>query len=110
MAPSPTPANSREELHEILVEINGNRNVYFQPPESLKMVYPAIVYARDYGQTQFASNLPYRYMNRYQVTVIDRNPDSLMPKKVAMLPMCSFSRHFASDELNHDVFSLYYKE
>ena len=37
---------TRYELHEFLCEILGSRNVYFQPPESVKMKYPAIVYER----------------------------------------------------------------
>ena len=37
---------SRLKLHEELVEVLGSRYVYFQPPESIKMNYPAIVYER----------------------------------------------------------------
>lgn len=72
------------------------------------MQYPAIVYRRDYADTTFADNAPYRYVKRYQVTVIDKNPDSSIPAKVAALPMCSFNRYFPNGQLNHDVFNLYF--
>ena len=36
---------TRLELDEELVKILGSKNVYFQPPESLKLNYPAIVYS-----------------------------------------------------------------
>lgn len=98
----------RLELHQILVDLLGSSNVYFQPPASVKMVYPAIVYSRDSADSEFASNKLYLYHKRYQVTVIDRNPDSHIPDKVARLPLSSFSRHFAADNLNHDVFSIYF--
>ena len=39
--------NDRLALHELLCEKLGSRNVYFQPPESIKMKYPAIVYSRN---------------------------------------------------------------
>jgi hypothetical protein len=72
------------------------------------MQYPAIVYQRDTTQTRHAGNLPYTLYKRYQVTVIDLDPDSAIPDKVAMLPMCSHDREFVADRLNHDVFTLYF--
>jgi hypothetical protein len=73
------------------------------------MQYPCIVYGRDAAHTAFAGDKPYRYSKRYQVTVIDRNPDSEVPDKIAALPMCLFTQAFVVDGLNHDVFSLYYE-
>ena len=105
MAP---PANRREELHEKLVAILGSRNVYFQPPENIKMQYPAIVYERVYANTLHADNQPYRITKRYQVTVIDGDVDSPIPDKVALLPQCSFIRHFETNKLHHDIYNLYY--
>lgn len=100
---------SRLELHTLLGEILGDpKRVYFQPPASKMMVYPAIVYERDNMNSTFADNKPYRHVKRYQVTVIDRDPDSEIPDKIAALPLSGFLRHFASDSLNHDIFSLYF--
>jgi len=95
-------------LQSLLEVILGSRNVYFQPPANVEMQYPCIVYARDTTVTKFADNNPYRYTKRYMVTVIDRDPDSLIPDKVAALPMCIFNRFFPADNLNHDVFNLYF--
>jgi hypothetical protein len=72
------------------------------------MRYPCIVYKRDYAYTEFAGNLPYKYCKRYQVTVIDRDPDSPFPDKIAALPMCTFNRFFTADNLNHDVFNVFF--
>lgn len=99
---------SRLDLHELLCSVLGTRNVYFQPPESVKMQYPCIVYKRSSVNTRFADNELYMRKKRYTVTVIDKNPDSEIPDKVASIPMCAFDRHFTSDNLNHDVFSIYY--
>lgn len=98
----------RPELHHTLKVILGSDNVYFQPKANVQMKYPAIVYARDYAQTIFASNLPYRHTKRYSVTYIDRDPDSLVPEAIAQLPMCIFNRHFVADNLNHDVYNIYF--
>lgn len=83
------------------------RHVYFQPPEGFRMAYPCIVYERKGIDSRHADNEPYLTQKRYQVTVIDKSPDSLIPDKVAMLPKCRHEQYFASDNLHHDVFTLY---
>ena len=101
-------AKSRLDLHEILVEILGSRNVYFQPPESFKLQYPCIVYERSNIYTDYADNINYIKKNQYSVMVIDKNPDSIIPNKLLELPYCQFNRHFVIDNLNHDVLILYF--
>jgi hypothetical protein len=82
--------------------------VYFQPPPKLVLSYPCIIYKRDQARNHFADNLPYSHTKRYLVTVIDPNPDSEIPDKVSELPMCTFQRNFATDNLTHDIYSLYF--
>ena len=96
--------NNRIKLQNILEEILGSRNVYFQPPENIKMKYPAIVYTRSDIKKTYADNEVYKQDNVYQITVIDANPDSDIVKKISKLPMCRYNRNFKSDNLNHDVF------
>ncbi|ADD80918.1 structural protein [Rhodococcus phage ReqiPepy6] len=96
----------RMQLQELLKQIAAN--VYFQPPNNTQMKYPCIIYNREATDTEFADNSPYRHTKRYSVTVIDKNPDSPIPDKVAQLPMCAHNRFFVNDGLNHDVFSLYF--
>lgn len=99
----------RLELHAILVDLfDANPHVYFQPPANVQMEYPAIVYKRDNMDTKFANNRPFSLTTRYSVTVIDQDPDSVIPKKVALLPKCIYNRSFVADNLNHDVFILYF--
>lgn len=100
---------SRLELHEELCELLGSRNVYFQPPESVKLRYPCIVYQRNTGDTQFANNNPYTFKLQYMVTAITKDPDSELIEKIAWhFPMSRMDRHFTADNLNHDVFMIYY--
>lgn len=98
----------RLELQTIFEDILGSRNVYFQPPESKKMDYPAIVYSRASFDTRHANNQVYIGKTRYTVTVIDKNPDSDIPSKILQLPLTFSNRAYRSDNLNHDVFTIYY--
>lgn len=98
----------RPDLQTLLVSLLGSANVYFQQPPTTGMIYPCIIYRRSEITTIHADDLPYRRMKRYQVTVIDRNPDSLIPDKIGQLPMCVFDRFYTADNLNHDVFQLFF--
>ena len=99
---------SRLELHDVLLSILASDNVYFQPPASLKMLYPCIVYNRSSIDIKKADNMNYKYTLGYTVTYIDPNPDGLIVEKLLSLPMCSYSTNFKKDNLNHDVFNIYY--
>jgi len=83
-------------------------HVYFQPPPNPDLVYPCIVYKRDFADTKFADNHPYSNTLRYMVTVIDRDADSDIPPKVAALPMTLFNRYYSADELHHDVYNVFF--
>lgn len=98
----------RLELHAVLTQILETDQVYFQPPPSVQMKYPCIVYHRDYELSAFADDIPYARNKRYLVIVIDRNPDSNIPDKIAELPMCVFDRFYTADNLNHDAFKLFF--
>lgn len=98
---------TRLELQTKLEEILGARRVYFQPPASVKMSYPAIVYSRSNIENTHANNEVYGQNDRYEIIVIDKNPDSVIVRKVSRLPRCGFVRHYVADNFNHDVFNLY---
>lgn len=83
-------------------------HVYFQPPTNFQIEYPCIIYERDGGEAEHADNVSYLRVKRYQVTVIDRNPDSQLPDRVEDLPLCRFDRFFTADSLNHHVFNLFF--
>jgi hypothetical protein len=98
----------RIQLQQKLKEILGSDNVYFQPPANVQMQYPCIIYHRDYASTEFAGNEPYKTVKRYMVTVVDQDPDSAIPDRLALLPMCTFNRFYTADNLNHDVYNLFF--
>jgi hypothetical protein len=98
----------RLQLQALLSSIPGVTKVYFQPPPSISMTYPCIVYKRDSASNQHANNLSYRNVKRYQVTIMDYDPDSSIPDAVAQLPTANFSQHFTADKLNHDIYTLYF--
>jgi len=96
----------RLDLHQILETFTPN--VYFQPPNNIELKYPCIIYKRDFADTKFADDIPYNHRLRYQIMVIDPNPDSDIPGKVASMPMCLFNRFYTADNLNHDVYNVFF--
>jgi hypothetical protein len=99
---------SRLKLQEELEQILKSENVYYNPPASVKMKYPAIVYSRSNINNDHANNEVYNQKTAYNVTVVDPDPDSDIVTAVSKLPLCRFSRHYVADNLNHDTFILYY--
>ena len=98
----------RSELQDLLKTVSGIDAVYFQPPPNVQMVYPCIVYKRDNVRFRHADGLPYKRDKRYLVTVIVRDPDSALPDLIAALPLCIYDRFYATEDLNHDVFKLFF--
>ena len=103
-----TNLDRRLQLHEILCGILGNNHVYFQPPETVKMHYPCILYERSDGNTQYADNLPYVFMIRYTITYLSKDPDNEVIMELAKLPYSSFDRSYRAENLNHDAFTIFY--
>lgn len=100
--------SNRLKLQAKLEELLGSRNVYYQPPESLKMQYPAIVYSKSDLDRFAANNTAYLLFDCYDITVIDKKPDNPVINKILSLPNSSYDRGFKSDNLNHDILTLYY--
>lgn len=100
---------TREELHEKLVDILGSRNVYYQPPESLKIKYPCIIYSFENAELLYANNKPYGVSKEYSLTVVDEDPDSEIADKMLLLPLCKFTGSYQTEGLNHYKFSLFNK-
>lgn len=100
--------NTRLDLHLILTDILGSEAVYFQPPESFKLSFPCIVYSKSSIEAKYANNKLYFKKKRYMITVIDSNPDSPIPDSILELPLCKFDRFYVDNNLNHNVYSLYF--
>ena len=90
-------------LHSVL----GSNNVYFDPPESVKMKYPAIVYKRVKMDTLNADNRRYIGYDRYEVTYIRKDADSDVVDAILEFPYCFHDTCFKASDLYHDVFTLY---
>lgn len=98
--------NKRLELHEILKAICPN--CYFEPPVNKKLEYPCIIYSRVNNSTLYGDNKPYIMTTRYKLTVVDDDPDSDLVPAIEKLELCTFDRHYNSDGLSHDVFTIYH--
>lgn len=96
-------------MHEELCAILGSRYVYFQPPASIKLTYPCIVYTLSSVDKINANNRMYKSNNRYEVTIITEDPDNtLYIDALNHFEMCRFDRSFVSDNLYHYNLALYY--
>ena len=99
----------RLQLHEKLCEILGTRNVYFQPPESMKIKYPAIVYKVATRDDLRADDIRYRGYVGYDGIFITRDPDSTtMDDLYDNFTYMSSGRPYTTDNLHHNPFTIYF--
>lgn len=101
--------NNRLELHERLKQLVGTDNVYFQPPASVKLSYPCVIYSIGNGEAKRADNIIYNYVNSYDLIFIYKKPNiEIIEQVLNALPMCRMTRAYIADNLNHYAFSVYY--
>lgn len=99
---------TRAELQEKLEELFDSDNVYYQPPSTKEIEYPAIKFSKSRIDTLKANDSTYAKHKRYEIIVIDKKPDNPVIDKLLDLPYCSYDRNYKADNLNHDVLTLYY--
>jgi len=98
---------NRIKLHNELLEFSDN--VYFQPPESLRMNYPCIVYSKAGDFETQANDGYYIGMKEYDLTLIGYSPDSELPEEIRdHFRMCSITQYYVTDSLQHVKLKLYY--
>jgi hypothetical protein len=98
----------RAYLEAILASRDLEAKVYIQPPAGMQMDYPCIAISRGTGETAFADNEVHRHQKRYELTAIDEDPESPLYDLLASLPRSRHDRSFPADNLNHDVFTLFF--
>lgn len=81
---------------------------YFQPPENKKLDYPCLIYNLLDADTDHADNIPYRISLKYQLILVDKNPDTKYLNELMQLPRRKFVRFYTADNLNHWVFTVHY--
>lgn len=107
-------ARPRIQLHAILSDILASVDekyatghcYYRKPPKNMN--YPCIVYNIDTEWNLNGDNKKYIHYNRYIVTVIDEDPDSVIKNLIGDLEFSFFDREYETDNLNHFSYSLYF--
>lgn len=98
--------NKRLLLHQQLFVFANN--LYFQPPSNVLMKYPCIVYEKATPDKKNANNRTYVSSDEYQITVIERDPDSNTADDiVAAIPYSAIANRFVTDNLYHTIIKLY---
>lgn len=101
-------------LHEVLCDIldcpstGSDCRAYFQPPATVRMKYPAIVYSLESIDGVHADDTNYLANKRYSLTLLASNPDTDLVDKIMELQTARFDRAYTSDNLNHYIFEVYY--
>lgn len=90
--------------------MNGRGKVYFEPDTNVKLVYPCLIYSISNEEFSYTSNKIYTSIDQYDVTIIDKNPDSTIPKDLVDFGFSRlrFDRSYVYENLHHTVYKLYF--
>lgn len=100
--------SDRLDLQAKFESILGSRNVYFQPPTSVSMHYPAIRYELKDFRTKSANNSSsYITSTGYECTLIMKEPDTKYLQEIFKIPHCRFGRYYRAENLHHYTFTIY---
>ena len=94
-------------FHDKLCSLLGSTNVYYSPPSSITLKYPAIIYSYTEPNDKYADDEIYLSKDKYKVMVVDKNPVSDIPEKIKKLKFSRLVTRYAKDNLNHSVFNVF---
>lgn len=100
-----------EQLRDQLYLVNNTKNVYYNPPSSIRMNFPCFRFELNNIDVKHADNKAYARKPRWAVTYISRNLEDIEVVSKQMLdifPYCNFDTSFRADNLEHAVFNLYF--
>lgn len=101
--------SERQEFHNKLKEIYPNISIYFQPPASIKMSYPCIIYNLDNINMTRADNKIYTAQYRYALTYVSNKPDDTDYQKLFdTFEYVNLERYYRADNLNHYLITILY--
>lgn len=100
---------NRQELSGILADVMSScgetPHLYFQPPETVKLQYPCVIYQFKTLTSLYADNDPYRFSVSYDVTYITRSPTSSVPAAMAKRHAMAFDRYYVAENLHHYAYT-----
>jgi len=103
-------AESRRVLLQTQLEtLLGSDQVYFNPPETISLTYPAIVYSLSSKYVKPANNHIYRLMDCYDLTYMHKDPDDQFPNLIlSEFPYSRYDRQAVVKNLYNDYLTLYF--
>lgn len=97
----------RKDFHKKLEQAFGCK-CYFQPPETLKLTYPCVVYAFERFDTRRANNLNYIINERYKISFLHKDADNGTVKQVMRkFEKIAHVQHYITNGVYNDVYFIY---
>lgn len=98
----------KSELSLLLHTLPVNDEIHFQPPESVKLEYPCVLYEFDNYRDFNANDRKHITREKYIVTHIYKDPtQNLRETIMSLFIYVYFDRVFVADNLYHDVYTVY---
>lgn len=98
---------TRLELHNTLISTTGINNIYYNPPENIKMNYPCIRYKRVDVTSKKADDIKYIVHDRYELVIISSKNNDDIVNKLLSIKYMEYDRSMIINGLFHDYMTIY---
>jgi hypothetical protein len=95
----------RDVLSSIMEDSGEEPHLYFQPPETIKLEYPCMVYHLKTLTSRKANDKPYHKIIGFDITYITRSPASSVPSRMLSEQYMNFDRYYTSENLHHYAYT-----
>lgn len=99
---------TRIEVQNLLEEVLGSKNVYFQAPPNTGMKYPCIVYRLNNFHRRDADNEAYILAGRWEIHHMYKSiKNDLTTEMLFAAPYITFDRRLVTDGVYNDYYTIY---
>lgn len=97
-----------KKLRQILQDNGLDVNIYFEPPRSISVKTPNILYKLDRSKPIYGDNKAYVDIAEYTVIFRTKEPCCIIHNDLLKLGQSSFVSKYTKDGLNHYQYKIYY--
>ena len=94
-----------EKLQSVMTDCGEEPRLYFQPDDSMTLLYPCFDYHLKSLTTRNANDHAYHKKISFDITYITRSPASKVPTRLLDEQFIVFDRYYTSENLHHYAYT-----
>ena len=94
-------------FHSKLSSVLPGVALFFSKPPDTELVYPCVIYTRSRAKALHANGKKYSVRPMFTCVLMTNLPDDHLFNILENMSLSTHDRSYLSDDINHDVFTIY---